>query len=855
MPKKEDTILKRVRKFALRDRQLFEMFELKVNFSHYPKASFISGTSIMVPEEHAKEVYTTNVVDEKYWYWDEIGAANYIKMTEEEGYDVFKRTRDLLGDALSEIMKIVFDFLKKKHCKHYGKPPIQLVVLGVGSAQKENMILTRIIEEYRTQNLKAHKFRPIIYTPVDISFPLLTNSLRMVFADKMLRNCLFDQSLILRPVLTDFLKGLPGCLEKKVGKLIIAQGIVWNAPVPKILDALRDLMTTDSLLLMDVEFVGGRDDEKIKRNYYGKAAQDFFYHPLELLNKASQTKENVRFVVNGEHIPYNEAFNGYTLDNGKIIPDIVQLDTFNEFLTRYNICEEARSKIRLSPDPKSKTVIILYKPNILNESLDTIVLGYSTRFDREEFENLLIQKGFGICGRWLDDSAVFGQYLLSLNSENRYFKSASISRIHAPLTTSKPDKWVGSVKETAQWGIIGKSDNSFVKFDLNRAHTVFVCGGPGSGKGYTIGVLCEMLVGKSIPKISKVSDKERATIIVLHKSTRHEDRSDFWSIARKNDDPEECQKLEKEYGVKPCSLVSENNIQIFVNPAIKSEKLGEFREEYKTDNVFPFIVDPSTITTDDWKNVLKVGPLGIFAPKTVTDVYYKIKKVRDETGIVSIDAIIREVKEDMLLKKDQREAAIRTLEILKPYLADGNQHFIPKLKLGGVNIFDFREKGELTLPQSDMLLIVALILSVIQTSKELRNKPVVLIMNEAHEYFKKEMPKEFIEVIESLLRWYRHGLNWLILDTQLANDVHPSVVNLADIKIVHSSKSIENKDLKNALGKIADKPILPKEKGVAYIVADESSEKEPILTNIRSRLTKHGGSSKTFIKSRKGQKA
>lgn len=825
-----------LKKLARRYKEPFKTVPLRVDLEHYPTAKFIRGTSIMVPEEHAQTVYEVDVVEEKYWYWDEKGASTYIAMTQEPGYDVLKGTQWLLEREMPKLLNEAFAFFKKAHPNSRGLPPVELVVLGVGSAAKETMILNSLVNEYERHNKRKWQ---IFYTPVDISFPLLQNSLRSIFADSNLRTHIYRKNLIVQPILTDFLTGLARYLRKNVVRFVIAQGLIWNAPIPLLFNALKDLMTPDSLLLMDVEFVGGRSDEQITKNYEGKAAKDFFYHPLELLQSASQTKYDDHFMVHGELVLYKDAFTHFTLRNGQVIPRIVQRDTLDEFAKEYGLSTNAKSKIRLSPGSKDKTVVLLYQPTVQKGNLRTIVLGYSTRFEYKDFVDFLIQQGFDICVELLDNKedptkAIFGQYLLKLGSES-----------HHP---TERDIYVGSTDEPAQWGIIGKSDGAFVKFDLNKAHTIFICGKPGSGKGYTIGVLSEMLVGKSIPKISKVLDEERATIIVFHKSK--DEKSDFWSISEKNTDPKDCKKLKEEYGVEPYNLVSRDDVRIFIDPSlIDTDAINEFKEEYGTDVIFPFNVNPSTITGKDWDIILStVGSIDTQARTLIAKrVYYTIKEVKKKLGTVNIEHVKKLIEEDKSLSNSERSGAISILDLLKPYLTDGNQHFVSKLKLGGVNIFDFRDKGELTLYPTDVFSIMTLILSVIQTSKELKDRPVVLVMDEAHEYFKKGMSEEFVDVIENLLRRFRHGRKWLLMDTQFADDVHPRVVELADVKIVHSSNPVENKLLKADLGEIADKPILPKQAGRAYIVANEATEKGPILVDVRPRLTKHGGSSKTLI--------
>jgi membrane-bound metal-dependent hydrolase YbcI (DUF457 family) len=66
----------------------------------------------------------------------------------------------------------------------------------------------------------------------------------------------------------------------------------------------------------------------------------------------------------------------------------------------------------------------------------------------------------------------------------------------AAIASGDPKLFIGCDRVPRQWGVIGRSGGSLVAADLNEPHIVFVCGKQGSGKGYTIGVLCEMLLSR-----------------------------------------------------------------------------------------------------------------------------------------------------------------------------------------------------------------------------------------------------------------------------------------------------------------------------------------------------------------------
>lgn len=347
---------------------------------------------------------------------------------------------------------------------------------------------------------------------------------------------------------------------------------------------------------------------------------------------------------------------------------------------------------------------------------------------------------------------------------------------------------IGSKKETAQWGIVGRSRNRLVKFDLNFPHIVFICGKMGSGKGYTIGVLCEMLASQAIPGLSNVSKK--ATIIVFY-NPREDKRSEFWSIRTPNDVDKEIQRLREEYNVEPQSLVLGKDFRIFVDPAIYTKAVEKFKTDYGTSNVYPLHVDPSTLTGKEWAIVLSAG--GTTDQLYVKRLFSIIEDLQFKP--FHLDTIRTQVLSDSTLTQGQKKLADLRLMLLKNYLAGvKDQEFISNLALGGVNIFDFRKTIR---TPDDLFSIMTLILSVLQTKKDLENEPFVFVINEAHDYFKGGMSKEFVESIDYLIRRKRHGANWLLLDTHFPDDVDDKVIKLADVKIVHFlDKAVESKILK-----------------------------------------------------------
>lgn len=407
-----------------------------------------------------------------------------------------------------------------------------------------------------------------------------------------------------------------------------------------------------------------------------------------------------------------------------------------------------------------------------------------------------------------------------------------------PEEVSVSTTYIGSEKETGQWGVIGKTDDSLATFDLNAPKIVFVCGRQGSGKGYTIGVICEMLIGKSIQRLSNI--QKNATIIVLHKPKNENIVSEFWSMTKPNDVKEEIEKLWKEYEAKPQSSISEKDVRIFIDPEVRS-RAGEFQKEYGTQNIYPLLIDPTNLAAGDWQIVLSDGYVEQPYVKTIVSI---IEEQQKSEATFDPDDIEARLKKSALSKK-QKDIAKKRIGLVKEHLAKG-EDFLAKIAKGGVNILDFRRSMH---HPADLFSIMTLLVSVLQTRPGMEDEIFVFVLNEAHEYFKNGMSNKFVDSLVNLIRYKRHGNNWLLLDTHFPEDVDDKVISLADVKIVHCLDKTVNRDI---LDKITEKP--PKsfadlKTGEAVIVACDSSRgrNESFLVKIRPRLTKHGGAAKVAV--------
>jgi hypothetical protein len=399
----------------------------------------------------------------------------------------------------------------------------------------------------------------------------------------------------------------------------------------------------------------------------------------------------------------------------------------------------------------------------------------------------------------------------------------------------RPDIFLGSDRIPEQWGLIGKASGELVAVDLNEPHIVFVCGKQGSGKGYTIGVVSEMLLSTSIPGISQV--RKPATIIVFHKP-RDDLRSEFWSIVDTNRNPEEAAALRDGYDVEPRRVIDRRSFRIFVDPFVYKNERGKFEEDYGT-RVHPIGINPSRLTAEDWPHVLSLGKKS--GSMYVKKIFQIIKRTQYERDF-GLNTIRREV-EASDLNPNQKGFAMMRLETLEDYLVAGD--FMNDIMVGGVNIFDLRK---IMMEPDDVFSVMILVISSLINNEKTAREQFVFVINEAHDYLRRGLSKDFTDYINYLIRKKRHAGTWLMLDTHFPEDVDPKVIKGSDTKIFHKSDIISSTILKQIVDGTTVQPHHLKT-GQAIIRADSSNigPDQLLIVEVRPRLTHHGGATKTAI--------
>ena len=338
---------------------------------------------VLVPEELVKDALTLRVIEEKYWYFNRAGVDSYLMLNSSgDKYKTFKDSENLIKIHVNDIVKTTLDKFQSWGDSKNNPPTLDIISLGLGGGEKELNLLSVFLDEYTDDN------NTVRFIPIELSPTLLIHGMHEIC--KLYAENMGNKNLIVKPYQTDFTKITSGDFGDSEYALITALGIVHNSHIRDILNSFRDIMTKKSLLLIDVEMVGGRSDDEICESYYDESAKKFFFSPMELLEKTSKFDRQI--TQNGRPIGNCKDFEGIELNYNEINPEIVSADNIDNFIKKYKLSPDAKKKIRISPDPKSKTVVIVYTP----KDKPAYVLGYSTRFNESTFSEMLDEHGFSI---------------------------------------------------------------------------------------------------------------------------------------------------------------------------------------------------------------------------------------------------------------------------------------------------------------------------------------------------------------------------------------------------------------------------------------------------------------------------
>ena len=392
-----------------------------------------------------------------------------------------------------------------------------------------------------------------------------------------------------------------------------------------------------------------------------------------------------------------------------------------------------------------------------------------------------------------------------------------------------------------------------VYMDVSGSHVVFVCGKRGSGKSYSMGVVCEGMA--ALPK--EIS----GNIAVVMLDTM----GIYWTMKYPNKKEKD---LLDEWGLKAAPL----DIKIYTPRGY----YDKFREEgIPTD--FAFSVRPSELSPSDWCLTFGVdvnSELGVFIEKIISSLKEKNKEFdiieiinlarKDEdTPKHIIDAMVNRFimakswglfdKEGTQLDDLVKGGQVTVLDVSCYAITPGAEG-IRALVIGLVSKKLFLERMVARKKEEHDSLHASTYSLITETKEKLENPMVWLVIDEAHEFLPNEGKTTASEALITILREGRQPGISLILASQQPGKIHTDVMTQSDIVIAHR---VTAKIDVEALGTLMqsymreglDKQLnnLPGLSGSAVVFDDVNERLYPI--RVRPRFTWHGGSAPSAMSS------
>ena len=384
-----------------------------------------------------------------------------------------------------------------------------------------------------------------------------------------------------------------------------------------------------------------------------------------------------------------------------------------------------------------------------------------------------------------------------------------------------------------------------VYLDVNRAHTIMLCGKRGSGKSYSLGVIAEEMVSLH----NEIRDK--LSVLIL------DTMGIFWTMKYPNTKDED---LLESWGLKPKRL---KDIQVFIPEGYFSE--------YKEKGMLvdkSFSIKPSELKGDDWCNVFSISlnePLGILIERVIESF-----KKRNYT----IQEVIERIKQDEKSNQEVKNAAENRFLAAEKWglFSDKGTAIKDIISTGKVSILDVSCYTGVYGMWGIRSLVIGLIARklfnerMIVRKKEEMDKikgefleekksemPIVwILIDEAHEFIGKERTAATDSLIQVIREGRQPGIS-LILATQQPGEMHKDVITQSDIIISHritarvDIEALNNMmqtyligDIQKYLNNLRDL------KGGAVILDDNSERMYPV--QIRPKYTWHGGETPTILK-------
>lgn len=393
------------------------------------------------------------------------------------------------------------------------------------------------------------------------------------------------------------------------------------------------------------------------------------------------------------------------------------------------------------------------------------------------------------------------------------------------------DVLLGDTASSPQYCIVGEVSGRKIALDLNQTHTISLFGVQGSGKSYTLGSLIES-ASINIPNINLLPSP--LATVVFHYSQAREYTPEYVSMAKPNGDEGQIERLLSRYGARPQAL---SDIVLLVPPS----KLAEREREFPNLTILPLSFASSELSAIHWRYLMgAVGNQSLYLRQINL-------MIRQLGSGVTLDKLRDEIALSRQLRDQTREQASLRLQLAEQYI-DDNHHLGNVIRPARLVIVDLRDES---VDQREALELFAVMLQIFSNANfEGAGFSKLIVFDEAHKYMNHP---DLIDGIVELVREMRHKATSILIASQEPRSVPVSLIELSTEIILHRFnapqwlKHVQNANI--ALSSLTPSRLSNLKSGEAYIwsnkATDEAFTAGAVKTELRPRVTQHGGDTRT----------
>ena len=394
----------------------------------------------------------------------------------------------------------------------------------------------------------------------------------------------------------------------------------------------------------------------------------------------------------------------------------------------------------------------------------------------------------------------------------------------------EPDVYVGVMKPSPQYGLLGEIAGRTVALDLNETHTISLFGVQGGGKSYTLGSIMEMA---SLPAPPVNELPHPLATIVFHYSQTQDYAPEFTSMVHPNDEAAQLQSLRERYGADPKAL----DDVLLLAPA---DQVSQRQHEYPGIKVEPLAFSSNELQIAHWRFLM--GAVG----NQSTYIRHITRIMRAHRNSLSL-SVIRQGVADSGLPDHLKQLAQERLNLAADYI-DDSVRLTDFVRPGRLVIVDLRD--ELIEKDEALGLFVVLMQLFAEARSGEQHFNKLVVFDEAHKYI--NSPDLLAGLIETVREMRHKGMSVLVA-SQDPPSVPVSLIELSDHIILHKFTSpawLRHLQRANAaLSDLSPEQMSRLKPGEAYVWASKATDAAfthgAVRLHCRPRVTKHGGATKT----------